>query len=123
MATTMATPDASALVLSVSRNPAQFQSLFNVIQFTFTFDDNSIANANSTVADLAVIGAAVGDFVLIAPSIDLVSVTATGWVRAADSVTVCFQNLEEVDANTTLNGNATYNGLILSPRSAWGIVD
>ena len=122
MATTMEAATASAVVLNVSDRPEQFQSLFTVIQFTFTFDENSIANLASSSSDLTIAGAALGDFVLISPLADLVDTHVFGFVQAANTVTIMATNLEEVDASTSLAGNGTWNGLILKPRAGWAIV-
>jgi hypothetical protein len=122
MATTMEAATASAVVLNVSTRPEQFQSLFEVIQFTFTFDEDSIANLSSSSSDLTIAGAELGDFVLIAPLADLVDTHVYAFVQAADTVTVMATNLEEVDASTSLAGNGTWNGLILKPRSNWATV-
>lgn len=122
MATSMESATASAVIAESGLTSKQFQGLFQIIAFTFSFDEDSIANLSTSTADLAVIGAALGDFVMIAPSIDLVSINVFGQVRAADSVTIWAQNLEEVDANTTLSGNTSFNGLILHPNQnviAW----
>ncbi len=119
MATTMEAATNGVVITTGVQGPRQFQDLFEVIAFTFSFEEDSIANLTSSSKDITVTGARLGDFLLIAPSIDLVSVSMFGWVRADDSVTIMVQNLEEVDANTTLATIATHNGLILKPRTAW----
>lgn len=119
MATSMETATNGVIITNAGIGPRQFQSLFTVIPFTFSFEEDSIGAEDSSSKDITVTGAALGDFVLIAPSIDVVSVALWGWVRAADSVTVMAQNLETADVNTTLATIATHNGLILQPRYAW----
>ncbi len=113
---------ASAVVLESGIVSKQFQGLFQIVAFTFTFDEDSIANLSTSTADLTVVGANLGDFVLIAPSIDVVDVHVWGQVRATDSVTIWAQNLEEVDASTSLAANTTFNGILLKPNQnviAW----
>jgi hypothetical protein len=122
MATTMEAATASAVTEQSGLISKQFQGLFQVIAFTFTFDEDSIANLASSSSDLTVVGAQLGDFCLIAPTIDVVDTHVWGWVQATDTVTIMAQNLEEVDANTTLAGNSAFNGLLLRPNQnvvAW----
>lgn len=117
MATTMETATNGVVINSGPLQSRQFQGLFSVIPFTFSFEEDSIGAEDSSSKDITVTGAALGDFVLIAPSIDLVSLSMFGWVASADTVTVMVQNLETADANTTLATIATHNGLILRPNA------
>ena len=117
MATTMETATNGVVINEGGLQSRQFQGLFSIIPFTFSFEEDSIANLSSSSRDITVVGAALGDFVMIAPSIDLVSLDMWGWVASADTVTVMVQNLEEVDANTTLATIATHNGLLLRPNA------
>jgi len=117
MATTMEAATNGATIAEGGIQSRQFQGLFSVIPFTFSFEEDSIGAEDSSTKDMTVVGAALGDFVLLAPSIDLVSVNMFGWVQAADTVTVMVQNLETADANTTLATIATHNGLILKPNA------
>ena len=121
MATTMEAATNGVVILNAGEGPRQFQGLFSVIPFTFSFEEDSIGAEDSSSKDITVAGAALGDFVLIAPSIDLISVHMFGWVQSANTVTVMVQNLETADANTTLATIATHNGLILKPRSEWAV--
>ena len=100
----------------------QFQGLFSIIPFTFSFEEDSIAAGTVSTKDITVAGAALGDFVLVAPSIDLVDIALFGWVASANTVTIMAQNLETSDASTTLATIATHNGLLLRPKQnvlAW----
>jgi hypothetical protein len=122
MATTMEAATNGVTIAEGGLQSRQFQGLFKIIPFTFSFEEDSIANLSSSSKDMTVVGAALGDFVLLAPSIDLVSVNMFGWVASAGVVTIMVQNLEEVDANITLATIATHNGLILRPNAnvlAW----
>ena len=94
----------------------QFQGLFSIIPFTFSFEEDSIAAGLSSQKDITVVGAALGDFVLLAPSIDIVGMVFTGFVQSADTVTIIVTDLT-VATNTTLATIATHNGLILRPNA------
>jgi len=120
MATSMETATNGALIAQKGPRAESFRGLFNIIPFTFSFEEDSIAAECSSSKDITVTGAALGDFVLIAPSIDLVDIDMWGWVASANTVTVMAQNLETADASTTLATIATHNGLILKPtRTPW----
>lgn len=119
MATTMTTATNGVIITNGGVGLRQFQELFTVIPFTFSFEEDSIENATSSSKDITVTGAALGDFVLVGTTVDLVDVRISAWVQAADTVTVMATNLEEVDASTTLATIATHNGLILQPRYTW----
>ena len=119
MSTSMESADTGAIASNAGLKRVQFEGLFDVIPFTFTFEEDSIAAECSSSADIAVAGAALGDFVLLAPTIDMVDVSMHGWVASAGVVTVMAQNLETTDASTTLATVATHNGLILKPVATW----
>ena len=119
MATSMEAATNGVIITNNGLNPRQFQDLFTVIAYTFSFEEDSIAAEATSTKDITVTGAALGDFCLFAPSIDTVSVLFSGWVQAADTVTVMATNQEVADANTTLATIATHNGLILQPRFTW----
>lgn len=108
------------VILNAGLAPLQFQDLFTVIPFTFSFEEDSVAAGASSTRDIVVTGAALGDFVLIAPSIDIVDLAMTGYVRAANSVTINVTDLSAA-TNTALATIATHNGLILQPRRAWAV--
>jgi len=122
MATTMEALTTCAAVLTPDKGPRQFQDLFTVIPFTFTLEEDSLGAGDAGTADITVTGAALGDFVLVAPGVDLVSLVLTAFVQSANTVTIQLQNQESDDANTTLATVGTANGLILKPRSAWAVV-
>lgn len=119
MATSMEAATNGAIITNAGLFRRQFQDLFTCLPFTFSFEEDSIGAEDSSSVDITVTGANLGDFVLIAPTIDLVSVQMFGWVQAADTVTIMVQNLETADANTTLATIQTHNGLLLQPQSTW----
>ncbi len=112
---------ASSIGLNGGKQSRQFQGLFNIIPFTFTFDEDSIASGAASAGDVVVTGARLGDFVLVAATIDLVDVHVSGFVQSSDTVTIIAQELG-LGSNTTLAGNTTFNGIILQPKQnvlAW----
>ena len=97
-----------------SKNSRQFRGLFGEsIPFKATVDFASSAAGTGSAVDITVPGAALGDFVLVAPTLDVADAQLEGYVTAADTVTVNFQ------ANT-LSGtedpaSQTINGVVLKP--------
>jgi hypothetical protein len=72
----------------------QFQGVFEkVFEVRATIDPDSLADGAGDNDTIAVPGVALGDMVLgISLGVDLAGMTVTGWVSAADVVTVRFQN-------------------------------
>lgn len=69
------------------------KALTKVGEASFTFDPgNLIDAAGETKADIAVAGAAFGDFVLVAAPYTLAGITVTGYVHAANTIGVRVQN-------------------------------
>ena len=97
--------------------PRQFQGLFNVIPFKLTFEDDSILadGLYSGGALVAVPGAALGDFVLIASTIDNTECHFYAAVQAAGQVEVTLIN-ETAGTVTTFATGAVLNGIVLSPK-------
>lgn len=93
----------------------QFQSLFDyVIPFKATLDEPSLVDAAGDTATVAVPGAAVGDFVLVSMGVDVAGITVTGYVSAANVVSVRFQN---ESTGTVDLASTTIKGVVLSPSS------
>ena len=63
-----------------------------VLYATKSHDFASTADAAGLTTTVTVPGAELGDFVLVSHEVDLVGVTLTGYVSAADTVSVRFQN-------------------------------
>lgn len=57
-----------------------------------TWDAASIADGDMEAKDITVTGAALGDFVLVAPSIDITDLQLTGTVTAANTVSAVLSN-------------------------------
>jgi hypothetical protein len=120
MASTIETLTTANSLTVGTKAPRQFQGLFDVIPFQFTIEEDSVAGGAASQADIAVTGAALGDFVFVAAAADYVSAQLTAFVNAANSVTVSWQNLETADANTALATAVECKGFVLKPK---GIFD
>lgn len=71
----------------------QFQSVFeSVICSKQTVDVASLGDGVGATQSFTVSGAALGDFVMIAGSVDWAGITVTGYVSATNTVKVRFQN-------------------------------
>jgi hypothetical protein len=81
-------------VVVVKNGREQFQGVFDrVFEVRATIDADSLADGAGDNDTIAVPGVALGDMVLgISLGVDLAGMTVTGWVSAADVVTVRFQN-------------------------------
>jgi hypothetical protein len=62
------------------------------IQGSATFNPSSLADGAGETTTVTVTGAALGDFVEVSFSLDLAGITLTGYVSAANTVSVRFQN-------------------------------
>lgn len=91
----------------------QFQDLFgSVIPFTFVATEASIASGAVSAGDVTVTGAALGDFVLVAPKSDIADLVVDAQVTAANTVTLTLHN-GTGGAVTALSGGFTFNGVVL----------
>ena len=79
----------------------QFNAVFKEIILATASVNPAATGAPPSFAsvDVTVPGAAVGDFVLVAPGVDTVDTTATGQVTAAGVVTVTVSNTTAGDVN------------------------
>ena len=79
--------------MATQENRYQFQSLFDtVLTHKGTADIASLADGVGASQTFTVPGAALGDFVLVAGSVSFAGITVTGYVSAANTVTVRVQN-------------------------------
>lgn len=116
MATSVSAATASATLVGV-KGARQFQGCFDVIPFKVSLLDASLP-AGASQADITVLGAALGDFVFLAPTIDPVNTFLVGYVASANTVTVVIVSQEEVDAVSTWQTTAKQvNGFILKPKA------
>lgn len=111
-----ATTIANTLVGSEQRR--MFQHAFSaVIPFTFTATEATIASGACSAGDVTVTGAALGDFVLVAPEGDVADLVVNATVTAADTVTLVLSN-NTGGAVTALSGGFTVNGVVLKASDA-----
>lgn len=103
----------ASAVVKGALQPRQFQDVFkSVIPFTFTYTDTSNADTATVATDVTVTGASLGDFVLLAPEVDVADVVVTAQVTAANTVTVVVYN-GSAGANTAFSGGKKINGVVL----------
>lgn len=67
-------------------------SLAGILTGSATYDLASLIDGAGATTTISVPGAALGDFVMVSHSLDLQGITVTGYVSAADTVSVRFQN-------------------------------
>jgi hypothetical protein len=67
-------------------------ALPRVLVASATYDPPNLVDGAGVSTTLTVTGAALGDFVLASFSLDLLGITLTGYVSAANTVTLRFQN-------------------------------
>jgi hypothetical protein len=81
---------------------------------TFTWDPGDLADgAGETSGSITVTGAALGDYVLIAPPYDLQDLILTGYIQASDTAEGRLQN-ENAGANVDL-ASGTWNITVIRP--------
>lgn len=98
-----------------SRTPQahQFQGVFSqVIAGTFSVDPAAFVDNESQEIDLTVPGASLGDFVLVAPGIDITEATYSASVTAANTVTIV---ISMTGGDTNNVGESNWNVLVLRP--------
>jgi hypothetical protein len=75
-----------------------------------TYDAASLADGVGATTTITVTGAVVGDFVLVSHGVDVSGITVTGYVSAADTVSVRLQN----ESGGTLDlASSTLRALVL----------
>lgn len=98
----------------VARSARQFQGVFDVIVAKVTSDTaNLIDAAGATLSVTSVLGAALGDFVLVSLSVALQGITVTGYVSAADTVEIRIQN---ESAGAIDLASCTFRIVVLKPK-------
>jgi hypothetical protein len=66
--------------------------LAGVISGSATYDTASLADGAGATTTVTATGAALGDFVLVSLGVDVAGISVTGYVSAADTVSVRIQN-------------------------------
>lgn len=103
--------------MATLRNNLQFRALFNeCIVYTAAFDAANAAVGSGTFAstDIAITGAALGDFVLCSLAIDSIDTVVTAQVTATDVVTVTVLNNTAGAVNLA---SATLRLVVLKPAA------
>jgi len=89
-----------------------FQDVFDVVALvTATVDPASLADGAGATTAVTVTGAALGDFVLVAAPYDLVDMTVSAYVQAANAVEIRVQN-------ESGSGAGTWNICVLRPAAS-----
>lgn len=102
--------------MGTTRKRRQFQDLFSdVLTYHGALNVASLADGAGATSAITVPGAALGDFVLVSLGIDLVDMTVTGYVQAANTVEVRVQN--ESGAGPVDLDSATLRIAVLKPAS------
>lgn len=74
-------------------NKVRFQDIDTIFYKTFTYNPGSLVDgAGETYLVTGVVGATLGDFVLVSAPYDLVGITVTGYVQANSVVAIRVQN-------------------------------
>jgi hypothetical protein len=119
--------DITAITDSVNKDVGagrahSFRGLFSdAIPFSASILDATIPAQGGAQCDIDVVGAALGDFVLLSgPAVDTTGLIFYASVTAANVVTITAFNVEGTDANTTLATTArNVNGLVLKAGGPW----
>ena len=107
------TPTTLTVGAVASAGSKQFQGLFNVIPFTFNFEEDSIAAGAASGGTFAVAGAAVGDLVLASLGQAAAELIVSGNVTAANTVQINVYNADIAAADTTQATVAKGKGVVL----------
>ena len=107
------TPTTLTIGTAGSKGPKQFQGLFDVIPFTFNFEEDSIAAGVASSGVVAVAGASIGDLVLVSMAQAPGEIIAYGSVDAAGSVRVGAFNVDTAGAATDLATVGKGKGVVL----------
>lgn len=90
----------------------QFQGVFDILPFQLTFEDDSILDGDEFTVDASVTGVALGDFVFLAPQLDLADLDLSAYVTAANVITVQLKNMTGGTLTTFATG-IVLNGFVL----------
>lgn len=102
-----------ASVSAGSQAARSFRGVFaDIIPFKFTATEASIASGAVSAGDVTVPGAALGDFVMVAPKSDIADLVVDAQVTAANTVTLTLAN-NTGGAVTALSGGFVFNGVVL----------
>jgi len=99
-----------------TKAPRQFQGIFDVIPFKATVDPAAFVDNESQVVSVTVPGAALGDFVLIGPGVDMAEGVFSASVISADTVEIV---IAHVGGDTTNLASSTWSGIVLKPKGVF----
>lgn len=103
------------------QGPRMMQAMFDVIPFTFNFEEDSIAAGAASGATVTVTGAALGDLVLVALGTAGAETQAFGNVTAANTVQINVANLDLAAADTSHATVGVGKGVVLKWKdNIWG---
>lgn len=89
---------------------AELNTLSGVLTGSATINPGSLVDGANEPFAVTVTGAALGDFVIVGPGVDVQDMTFSGAVTAADTVTILLQN----ESGGTLDlGSSTWNVLVI----------
>ena len=92
------------------------RALFSgLLRGSATFDGASLVDAAGETTTITVTGAAVGDFALVSHGVDLVGISVTAYVSAANTVSVRFQN----ESGSTQNLTSSTLRAVVIPQAAF----
>ena len=95
------------------KGPKQFQGLFNVIPFTFNFEEDSIAAGAASGGIIAVTGAVPGDLVLASLVQNSAELMVSGNVTTAGNVQINVYNADIAAADTSTATVGVGRGIVL----------
>ena len=95
----------------------QWTALFDCIPFKVSIQDDSIVKdiIDAFAGTVNVVGAALGDFVLVAAELDNADLELFATVTAADTVTLTLSNNTGGTLTTFVTTARVVNGLVLKP--------
>lgn len=104
------------LLESLRLDIALLRTFLTFLTGSATYDAASLNDGAGATTTVTVTGAALGDFVLVSHGVDVAGITVTGYVSAADTVSVRFQN---ESGGTVDLASSTLRALVL-PRASFG---
>ena len=101
----------------------KFRALCTIVPFRFTYinasatsDSGGDGNTHEEVTEIDVGGLALGDFIFLAPVLDVADLSFVAYVTATDKLTVQVRNLTGADLTTFATAGAVINAFALRIR-------
>lgn len=109
-------PDLKKALADIVADIAAVRSpLAGLLVGSATYDTASLIDAAGATTTVTVTGAALGDFVMVSLGVDLAGITVTGYVSAADTVSVRIQN----ESGGTLDLASTTITAVVLPKASF----